>query len=114
LIIENYTDTVKEALAAYDATMWADLFPATSDFPLSPFGAAWQIEIPTDSEINVLMTWVQSTWLPGELAKIVTTSPDNFEAQWAESQQKLVDGDVLKLNEMFTELVKAKAAAWGN
>ena len=114
LIIENYTDTVKEALAAYGATMWADLFPATSDFPLSPFGAAWQIEIPTDSEINDLMTWVQSTWLPVELAKVVTTSPENFEAQWAEAQQKLVDGGVYRLNEMFTELVKAKAAAWGN
>ncbi|MCL2866614.1 MAG: extracellular solute-binding protein [Clostridia bacterium] len=114
LIIENYTETNKEALEAYGATMWADLFPATTDFPLSPFGAAWQIDIPTDSEINDLMTWVQSTWLPQELAKCVMASPENFEAQWEASQQLLIDGGVLRLNEMFTELVKAKAAAWGN
>ena len=113
-IIDAYTDEAKETLAAYGAEMWADLFPPTSDFELSPFGAAWQIDVPPDSEINDRVQWVQNTWMPQEMSRVVTASTDDFEQLWEEAQQKLIDGRVYELNEMFTELVRAKARAWGN
>jgi putative aldouronate transport system substrate-binding protein len=113
-IMENYTDLNKEALASYGANIWADLFPPTDSWPPSPFGAAWQIDIETGSEADIIMTWVQHTWLPQELAKIVMASPDNFDAQWEASQQLLLDGGVLELNAYFTELVKAQARNFGN
>jgi len=113
-IIENYTQASRDTLAAYGATMWADLFPPTSAFNLSPFGAAWQVQIPTGSEIHVLMQWVQNTWLPQQLSRVVMTSVENFDAAWDEAIQILIDGGVHQLGEMFTELVRDKARAWGN
>ncbi|MCL2703350.1 MAG: extracellular solute-binding protein [Defluviitaleaceae bacterium] len=113
-IIRTYSPAARETLAAYDATMWADLFPPTSAFELSPFGAAWQVNIPTDSEINVLMQWVQNTWLPQQMSRVVMVSVEDFDAAWDEAIQILIDGGVYRLNEMFTELVRDKARAWGN
>ncbi|WP_408894258.1 ABC transporter substrate-binding protein [Paenibacillus taichungensis] len=110
-IIENYTDVEKETLQAYDATTWMDLFPNEKDFPVKPWGAVWNISVPSDDEINIIANKVKDiTWKQIPLA--VMAKPEEFDAIWNDYQQKLVDADVEKMEQGFTKYVQDRVKLW--
>jgi len=110
-IMDGYTDAEREALAAYGANIWADLHPPTSAFPQSPFGAAWQVAIPADSvayiAFNQLMDYIAMA-----LPKTVICGVNDFDAEYDKYIQGMYQYEVDKMNEEFTELVKAKVEFW--
>lgn len=110
-IIQNYTDVEKETLQAYDATTWMDLFPNEKDFPVKPWGAVWNISVPSDDEINIIANKVKDiTWKQIPLA--VMAKPEEFDAIWNEYQQKLIDAGVEKMEQGFTKYVQDRVKLW--
>ncbi|WP_339849760.1 ABC transporter substrate-binding protein [Paenibacillus sp. FSL W7-1088] len=110
-IIENYTDVDKETLKAYDATTWMDLFPNEKDFPVKPWGAVWNISVPSDDEINIIANKVKDiTWK--QIPQAVMAKPEEFDAIWNDYQQKLVDAGVEKMEHGFTKYVQDRVKLW--
>jgi len=112
-IVENYSDAAKRALAAYGKTMWADFFPPPESFPTSRVGAAWQIDIPIDSNINDYITTVQSTYMPRMVPAAIMAAPDQFDARWDEFVQAIRDLGSDAMHAEFTELVRGTARLFG-
>ncbi|MBR2567229.1 MAG: ABC transporter substrate-binding protein [Paenibacillus sp.] len=110
-IVENYTVADKETLKAYNATTWMDLFPNEKDFPVKPWGAVWNISVPSDDEINIIANKVKDiTWRQIPLA--VMSKPEEFEAIWNDYQQMLIDAGVEKMEQGFTKYVQDRVKLW--
>lgn len=110
-IIENYTDAEKETLKAYDAATWMDLFPNEKDFPVKPWGAVWNISVPSDDEINIIANKVKDiTWK--QIPQAVMAKPEEFDAIWNDYQQKLIDAGVEKMEQGFTKYVQDRVKLW--
>ncbi|OPG94308.1 ABC transporter substrate-binding protein [Chryseobacterium mucoviscidosis] len=110
-IIENYTDVEKETLKAYDAATWMDLFPNEKDFPVKPWGAVWNISVPSDDEINIIANKVKDiTWK--QIPQAVMAKPEEFDAIWNDYQQKLIDAGVEKMEQGFTKYVQDRVKLW--
>jgi putative aldouronate transport system substrate-binding protein len=61
--------------------MWMDLYPAASDFPVKPWGAAWQINIPQETDAAVTMQRI-SDIIKKRVPEAILTKPENFDAVW--------------------------------
>ncbi|MFE6075225.1 ABC transporter substrate-binding protein [Paenibacillus sp. NPDC057886] len=110
-IIENYTDAEKETLKAYDATTWMDLFPNEKDFPVKPWGAVWNLSVPSEDEINIIANKVKDiTWK--QIPQAVMAKPEEFDALWNDYQQKLIDAGVEKMEQGFTKYVQDRIKLW--
>lgn len=111
-ITQNYNDVEKEVLAAYDATMWRDLYPSAEELDrVDPWGYAWLISIPDDGEITIIITKLLDV-TKQYIAKCVLAGPDEFDAIWDEFQAELVKAGVDQANETFTKLVQERVALW--
>jgi len=110
-IVNNYTDADKETLKAYGATTWMDLFPNEKDFPPKPWGAAWNISVPSDDEIKVIENKVKDiTWKV--IPQAVMSKPEQFDAIWDDYQQQLVQAGVEKMEQGFTKYVQDRVKLW--
>lgn len=110
-IIQNYNSADKATLKAYGVKMYKDLFPPTSAFPVSPFGAAWQTNIPSDSQLNITLTnadkYCQST-----LPKLVMGSPADFDKGWDDMISQLKAMGIDQADKDFTKLIQDKMKFW--
>jgi putative aldouronate transport system substrate-binding protein len=112
-VVASFSDADKETLKAYGATTWKDLFPKEDEFETLPWGAAWNIPIPGDSDVNVLATKMRDiTWK--RIPEAILAKPEKFDAIWDAYQKELVDAGVEKYEAGFGELVKARVALWNN
>ncbi|MDO7908733.1 ABC transporter substrate-binding protein [Paenibacillus sp. JX-17] len=112
-IVDNYTDADKETLKAYGATTWMDLFPNEKDFPLKEWGAAWNIAVPSDDEVNILAKKMQDItwkWIP----QAVMAKPEDFDKVWDEYQQQLISAGVEKMEKGFTKYVQDVVKLWND
>ncbi|HEX7056662.1 MAG TPA: ABC transporter substrate-binding protein [Bacilli bacterium] len=112
-IVASYNDVEKEVLKNYNATTWKDLFPKEDEFPVKPWGAAWNIPVPGDSELAVLQNQMKDiTW--SYIPKAVLAKPGDFDKIWDEYLQKLKDAGVDKMDELYTQIVKERVALWND
>jgi len=110
-IVENYTDADKETLKAYGATTWMDLFPNEKDFPAKPWGAVWNISVPSEDEINIISSKVKDiTWK--QIPQAIMAKPEEFEAIWNDYQQMLIDAGVENMEQGFTKYVQERVKLW--
>lgn len=110
-IVAGFNDVEKEVLKAYGATTWKDLFPHESEFPVKPWGAAWNIPVPSDSEITVLDERLKNiTWKM--IPKAILAKPEEFDAIWDDYVKQLEKADVHKAEELRGELVKQRVKLW--
>ncbi|MGG4479520.1 ABC transporter substrate-binding protein [Paenibacillus illinoisensis] len=110
-IVENYTDADKETLQAYSATTWMDLFPNEKEFPSKPWGAVWNISVPSEDEINIISSKVKDiTWK--QIPQAIMAKPEEFEAIWNDYQQMLIDAGVEKMEQGFTKYVQDRVKLW--
>jgi putative aldouronate transport system substrate-binding protein len=112
-IREEYWPSEVEALAAYGGQLWMDLFPATSSFSLPKAGAAWQILIPTDSQLNDIVSMIQSTLLPRMVPQAIMAAPGDFDAKWDEFIAAVYDAGAEQAGAEMTELLRGKGRLWG-
>ncbi|MGD0032387.1 ABC transporter substrate-binding protein [Paenibacillus illinoisensis] len=110
-IVENYTDADKETLKAYGAKTWMDLFPNEKEFPSKPWGAVWNISVPSEDEINIISSKVKDiTWK--QIPQAIMAKPEEFEAIWNDYQQMLIDAGVEKMEQGFTKYVQDRVKLW--
>ncbi|MFC4102239.1 ABC transporter substrate-binding protein [Paenibacillus xanthanilyticus] len=110
-IVADYNDVEKEVLKAYGATTWKDLFPKEEEFPVRPWGAAWNIPVPGDSEIAVLDEKLKSiTWQ--RIPEAILAKPEDFDNIWDDYMAELEKAGVEKVEELRQELVKDRIELW--
>jgi putative aldouronate transport system substrate-binding protein len=108
----GYSEHEKEVLAAYGGEYWADLFPSAELFPVRPYGVAWQIDFPAQSEAQFLFEQCKKIVRAG-ITEAILTSPDQFDSVWDRMQADLLYNNVEKVEDEFTRLVKERVELWG-
>jgi putative aldouronate transport system substrate-binding protein len=107
----GYNAVEKETLAAYKATTWKDLFPNEDEFKVKPWGAAWNITIPGDSEIVVLDNKLKDiSWK--RIPEAILSKPADFDKVWDAYMAELDKADVTKAEDLREELVKQRVKLW--
>ncbi|MCZ8521362.1 MULTISPECIES: ABC transporter substrate-binding protein [Paenibacillus] len=110
-ILERYTDTDKETLKAYGATTWMDLFAKEDEFPVKPWGAAWNIAVPGDDEVTILGNKMKDITRK-RIPQAIMSSPEAFDKIWDEYQQELIKVGVEKMEKGFTKYVQDHVKLW--
>lgn len=78
---------------------------------MKPWGAVWNISVPSEDEINVIANKVKDiTWRQIPLA--IMSKPEEFESIWNDYQQKLLDAGVEKMEKGFTQYVQNRVKLW--
>ncbi|WP_199614189.1 ABC transporter substrate-binding protein [Paenibacillus alkalitolerans] len=110
-IVAGYSDAAKETLKAYGATTWKDLFPQEDEFPVRPWGAAWNLPVPGDSEFKVLSEKLKEiTWK--RIPEAILAKPEDFDKIWDAYMAELDKAGVEKAEDQYEELVKARVKLW--
>ncbi|MHA6483425.1 ABC transporter substrate-binding protein [Paenibacillus sp. strain BS8-2] len=107
----NYTDVEKEVLKQYDAKLWMDLFPSVEDFPVKEYGAAWQINIPQDSDANVQMQRILDL-IKKRVPEAIMAKPDKFDSVWDSLMQDIDKAGRAELEESFNTLLAERIKLW--
>lgn len=110
-IEKEYTQADRETLAAYNIKGYKDLWPSKKEFPVRPWGSAWNINIETGSEANVLFQKCQDI-MKRRIPEAILAKPEQFDAIWDDFMKDLEKAGVSKLNEEFTKLVKDRVKLW--
>lgn len=111
-VIEEYHDVEKETLAKYGIERWIELWPQREEFPVKPWGAAWDISYPSDSELAVLYkTMEEITWR--RIPEVVLADPADFDRIWDEYMAELENKGVEKMEKEYEKYVKARIEHWG-
>ncbi|OAB41070.1 ABC transporter substrate-binding protein [Paenibacillus antarcticus] len=112
-IVADYNAVEKETLAAYKVTTWRELFPKDDEFKVKPWGAAWNIAIPGDSEVLILDNKLRDiTWK--RIPEAILAKPDNFDKVWESYMQDLDKAGVDKAETLREELVKQRVKLWND
>jgi putative aldouronate transport system substrate-binding protein len=111
-ILGKYNDITKTVLSHYGAAMWRDLYPSAEEVGRTdPWGYAWQISVPDDGEISVVITKLLDT-TKQYIAASVLAPPAQFDAVWSEFQGELRAAGVDRANQTMTRLVKERVELW--
>lgn len=110
-VIKNQTDIEKEVLAAYGVELWKDLYPQMDEFPVKPWGAAYNISIPANSNLKVLNQRAVDT-AKKRVPESVLASPENFDKVWEDFMSDLEKIKVDEAEKEYTQLIKEKLELW--
>lgn len=108
----NFVDAEKETLEAYDANLWVDLFPASEDLGIPAHGRAWEIPLPTDSQVTVVQQRADD-YTTQKVTEAILADPDDFDAIWEEMQEQLESFDIEGANAEMTDIVNNRLELWG-
>ncbi|WP_256762013.1 ABC transporter substrate-binding protein [Cohnella sp. WQ 127256] len=112
-IMVGYSDVEKEVLAAYNGKTWKDLFPNETEFKVKPWGALWNIPVPSDSELVVLEEKIKNiTWK--RVPEAILAKPDQFDAIWDKFLKEIEAANVKKAEGLRQELLNQRLVLWGN
>lgn len=108
----NFADSELEALDAYDANLWVDLFPEPEELGMPPYGKAWEIPLPTDSQVNVIQQRADD-YTTQKVTEAILADPADFDAIWSEMQTQLESLNIEEANSEMTGLVNDRMELWG-
>lgn len=110
-IANSYTDPQREGLKAYGAEVATDLYPQRSELPVSPYGFAWQLDFPTESEAAMIFKRyvdIRNKRVP----QAILAKPSEFDTIWDKFQQELIDIGIEKAEKEFTKIIKDRIELW--
>lgn len=110
-IIAAYPEEEKEVLKAYGITRWIDLWPQTEEFTPRPYGAAWMIGIPSDSDLAVMNKRMDDI-CQGTLPKAILCDPSDFDNAYDSFLNELTKAGADRAGQEFTKYVKDKIELW--
>jgi putative aldouronate transport system substrate-binding protein len=108
---KEYTQADKDTLAAYNIKYYKDLWPSEDEFPVRPWGAAWDISLETGSDADVIFQKCEDI-MKKRVPQAILAKPEQFDAIWDSFMKDLDKAGVNKLNEEFTKLVKDRVKLW--
>ena len=109
--IKNQTDVEKEVLENYGVELWSDLYPGADEFEVKPWGAAYNIPIPSDSNLDVVnqrMLDITTKRIP----EAILAKPEDFDAVWDQFMQDLENAGVEEAEKEYTQLIKDTVELW--
>jgi len=109
--IANQTDVEKEVLENYDAELWSDLYPSADEFDVKPWGAAYNIPIPGDSDLDVINQRMLDITMK-RVPEAILAKPEEFDDIWNEFMQDLEEVGVEEAEEEYTQLIKDTVELW--
>jgi len=112
-IKENYTPSAKETLKAYGVEMWKDLWPKKEEFPVKPWGVAYNIPVPSDSNINITYKKVEEITRK-RIPEIILADPAKFDQLYDQFIKELNDAGAEKMEKEYTELVRQRVELWNS
>lgn len=110
-VIEDYTTVEKEVLEAYGAQTWADLFPSSDEFPVKPWGAAWEINWSSDSPIAVPFQRSQDTMMT-RIPEAILADPEEFDNVYDRFMDELDAHGVEEMEQEFNQLIQQRIELW--
>jgi putative aldouronate transport system substrate-binding protein len=110
-VVKGYTDIEKEVLKGYNATTWLDLFPKPSEFPIKPWGAAWMINVPADSDLTVLNQKFDDI-VKKRIPEAILADPSKFDQVFDNFIKELNAAGADKAGAEYTQFVKDKVKLW--
>lgn len=111
-IIAGYTAAEKETLKAYGATTWKDIFPQKDEFPVKPWGAAYNLPAPDDQEYTVNFQKGQDI-VRKRIPEAILASPSEFDGIYDEMVAELSTEPMKKMEASYTQLIKDTVELWG-
>lgn len=108
-IIASYSDAEKEALAAYNATTWKDLFPGEEEFPVKEWGALYNMQVPTDGDYQVIYQKTQDI-VHKRIPEAILADPADFDRLYDAFLEEMNKAGAEKMEKEYTELVKARVS----
>ncbi|KKI92401.1 ABC transporter substrate-binding protein [Bacillus sp. SA1-12] len=111
IAIEGLTDVEKEVLKNYDAELWKDLYPSTDEFPVKPWGAAYNLSIPAGSKLEVTNKKMLDITFK-RVPEAILADPKDFDGVWDQFMKDLKNAGVEKAEEEFTKIVKDTVELW--
>lgn len=109
----NYTPSAKETLEAYGAELWKDLWPKSEEFPQKPWGAAYLISPPVDSNIAITYKRVEEI-VRKRIPEIILADPSRFDTLYDQFIQDLNNAGAEKMEREYSELVRDRVKLWNN
>ncbi|WDF51664.1 ABC transporter substrate-binding protein [Paenibacillus sp. KACC 21273] len=110
-IIAGYTASEKETLKAYGATTWKDLFPQKDEFPVKPWGAAYNLPAPDDQEYTVNFQKGQDI-VRKRIPEAILASPEEFDGIYDEMVAELSTEPMKKMEASYTQMIKDTVELW--
>ncbi|MDB4867122.1 MAG: polysaccharide transporter substrate-binding protein [Cohnella sp.] len=107
----NYTAAEKDVLSHYGVEMWKDLYPPTESFPVKPWGAAWQINIPQNTDAAVIAQKCEDI-VKKKVPQMILAKPGEFDRIWDEFMADLDKAGVHKMEDEFSKLLADKIKLW--
>lgn len=109
--INSYNPAEKETLAAYGVKSWPELYPQREELKKSKHGQAWQLNLPSDSDMAIIKQRADD-YIQKAVTEAILGSPENFDASWDEIQTKLKSMNIEKLNEDMSKLISDTIELW--
>lgn len=111
-ITKNYTAIEKEVLAEYDAEMWRDIYPTAEELGRKdPWGYAWQMTIPDNSEVPVIVTKLLDL-TKKYIAQSVSAKPAEFDGIWDQFQADMAKAGLEEATTEYSRLIKERVELW--
>lgn len=111
IIDQSFTKDEKEALVAYKAQTFADLFPQPSTLPTRAYGSGATFVLGKTDETKVAWKKTQDTILK-DIARAVMGKPEQFDANWTSFMNNLKDAGVEKVEAEATQEYKDRLKLW--
>ncbi|CAM4051587.1 ABC transporter substrate-binding protein [Lederbergia lenta] len=110
-IKESYTDTEKEVLDGYGVEFFKDLYPQEDEFEVKPWGAAYNIQIPAGSDLELINQKVLDL-AKKRVPEAILAKPADFDKVWDAFMEDLIKAGVEQGEEEFTKLVQETVELW--
>ncbi|MET3846768.1 MULTISPECIES: ABC transporter substrate-binding protein [unclassified Paenibacillus] len=111
-IVASYTQPEKDTLKAYGATTWKDLFPSEKEFPVKPWGAAYNMATPQDGNYNVIYQKTQDI-IRKRIPEAILAKPEQFDSIYDNMLKELDAAGAKEIEKQYTELIKERVELWG-
>ncbi|MGF7048294.1 putative aldouronate transport system substrate-binding protein [Paenibacillus sp. DS2015] len=110
-LVAAYSEPEKESLKAYNATTWKDLWPADDEFPVKPWGAAFDITVEEGSDYAVKFQKTQDI-IRKRIPEAVLATPEKFDAVYDGMLAELDKAGAVKMEQEYTEYIKKRVELW--
>lgn len=110
-IKEAYTDVEKEVLKNYGVEMWKDLYPTKDEFPVKPWGVAFNIQVPNDSELALIEQKAMDI-VKKRIPDAILADPGEFDKIYDTFLKELDKAGVEKAEKERTKLIQERVKLW--
>ena len=100
-----------EVLRGYGIEFWKDLYPHEDEFPVKPWGAAWNIVVPGNSPINFTFQKFQDI-MRKRIPEAILADPEQFDLIYDTMLREFEQIGISDMEAEFTRLVKKRVELW--